>query len=240
MTSPVRFTSGVSTAAKGSALFNLPIQDPTKIHTYFDDFNKYVAADWTVTQVAGTGTVASVADDPFGSIVITNSAADNDATQIQLPIETFQPVAGKGTWFKTRLKVNDATESDFLVGLAVLDTSLLGATLGDGVTDGMFFYKDDGSTSIKFSCQKDATTGQTTPITVGTCTTSYITLGFEYDGVTEVKVFFNDVHVNTVNLTTTPSAYLPDTPVTVSVAITNGAAAAKTMTVDYLFAAQER
>jgi hypothetical protein len=36
------------------------------------------------------------------------------------------------------------------------------------------------------------------------------------------------------------SSYLPDTDLTVSFAIQNGAAAAKTMTVDYIYAAKQR
>lgn len=238
MPSPSRYPSGVSTAAKGSTLFNLPAQDPTKVHMYWQDFITYVAADFTKT-VIGTGDAAAVADDPFGAIALTNSAADNDGVQLQLPVETFTLAAGKKAWFKARVKVSDATESDLIFGLAVLDTTLLGATAGDGVTDGIFFQKDDGSTTVSLCCQKDATTGQKT-VSVGAATTAYQTWGFEYDGVSTIKAFKDDVHVASMDITSTPTAFLPDTPVTVSVGILNGAAAAKSLTVDYLFAAIER
>lgn len=242
MPSPVRYTSGVSTANKGTALSNFPAPDPTKVFQYFDDFTTYTAADWTITRVGTTPTEALTADEPFGALLLTMAATDNSADQLQLTTENFTLATGKKAWFKTRFKVSDATESDFLMGLAVLDTTLISAGTGSGddVTDGIFFYKDDGGTSIKLSCQKDATTGQVSPATVGTATTSYMELGWEWDGVRYIKGWMNGVHAATLDLTESPAAYLPDTPVTVSVAMMNGEAAAKTMTIDYLFAAIER
>jgi hypothetical protein len=50
----------------------------------------------------------------------------------------------------------------------------------------------------------------------------------------------NDVHTCTIDLGATPANYLPNTPLTVSAGFLNGAAGAKTLTIDYLFAAQER
>ena len=121
---PTRFPSGLNNSNKNSALSNLTTPDPTKVFTYFQDFNNYVAAEWTLTQVAGTGTCGSVVADPFGSVVVTNSGADNDETQLLAPNTAFTLSSGKKAWFKTRIKVSDATESDWLVGLAILDTRL--------------------------------------------------------------------------------------------------------------------
>ena len=242
MPSPVRYPSGVSTAVKGSVLANFPGPDPTRVYSYFNDFHNYVAGDWTVTRVGTTPTEALEADAPFGALLLTMAATDNSADQLQLTTENFTMTAGKKAWFKTRFKVSDATQSDFLLGLAVLDSTLIsaGSGLGDDVTDGIFFYKDDGGTSIKFSCQKNATTGQSSPVTVGTCTTDYIVLGWEYDGARTIRIFKDDVQVGTLDLTATTSTYLPDTPITVSIAMMNGEAVAKTMSIDYVFAGIER
>lgn len=239
MPSPVRMTAGVSTANRGSTLFNYPRPDPTKVYEYFNDFYTYVAGDWTRTPV-GTGTSALAADEPFGGLLITNSGADDDAVQHQLTTENFTMTAGKKAWFKARFKVSDATECDFVIGLAVLDTTLMGAVSGAGVTDGIFFNKDDGDTNLDFQCQKNATTGQLRAAAISTVGTSYMTVGFEYDGLRYIKYFVDDVHKGTLDLTTTQTAFLPDTPLTVSFGLVNGEAAAKTMTVDYLFAAIER
>ena len=242
MPSPVRYPSGVSTAVKGSVLWNYPAQDPTKTFEYFNDFHSYAAGDWTITRVGTTPTEALTADEPFGALLLTMAATDNSADQLQLTTENFTLTSGKKAWFKTRFKVSDATQSDFLMGLAVLDSTLIsaGSGLGDDVTDGIFFYKDDGSTAIKLSCQKDATTGQISPLTVATCGTAYVTLGWEYDGASSIRAYVNDALVGTLDLTSTPATYLPDTPVTVSMAMMNGEAVAKTMTIDYVFAAIER
>lgn len=246
MPSPVRYTAGVSTAAKGSTLSNYPMPDPTRVFTIFDDFEQWSnttggTADtpWVDTFV-GTSTVAVVADEPFGAVVFTAGAVENDGAQVQWQTENFTMAAnGKKTWFKTRFKLSDATQSDFLLGLAVLDTTAIAAD-GDGVTDGIFFQKDDGTTTITFQCQKNATTGQLRDTNVGTATTSYMTLGFEFDGIRYIKIFRDDVHVDTMDLTTTATTYLPDTPITVTMAYLAGTTGGSTMTVDYVFAAQER
>jgi hypothetical protein len=246
MPSPSRIPAGISTAAKGSTLFNYPAPDPTKTIEYFNDFYQYTAGDWTITRVGVTPTEGLVDNETGGALILTMAATDNSADQLQLGTSTtgecFLPIVGKKAWFKTRFKISDATQSDFLMGLAVHDTSVIstGTGFGDDVSDGIFFYKDDGSTSIKLSAQKNTTTGQTAPATVGTCTTSYMVLGWEWDGARYIKGFFNDVHTCTLDLTTTASTYLPDTNLTITMAIMNGEAVSKTMTIDYIFAAQER
>lgn len=236
MVSPVRYPQGISTGAKTSSLFNMPMQDPSKVHVFWDDFLTYNAADWTVTEV-GIATQALTADEPFGALLTTNAAADNDSSQNQLLAETFTPVVGKKMWFKARFKVSDATQSDFLIGLAVLDTTLLGAIDGDGVTDGIFFAKEDGDTNLDVYSQLDTTTGQVSAAAIATVGTAYMTVGFEYNGATEVKYFVDDVHKGTLTVSVLT---LPNTAITPSFAIMNGEAVAKTMTVDYILAAIER
>jgi hypothetical protein len=242
MGTPTRFPNGINNANKSSTLSNYVGNDPTKMFQYFNDFTNYTAGDWTITRVGTTPTEGLVANEPGGAIVLTMAATDNSADQLQHAIENFTMVTGKKAWFKTRFKVSDATQSDWLMGLAVLDTTLLDTTNGgaDGVTDGIFFYKNDGDALINFSCQKDATTGQLTQANIGTCTTSYMTLGWEYDGVRTISVYKDDVKVYSMDLSATPSTYLPDTEITVSMAMANGEAVSKTMTIDYVFAAIDR
>ena len=248
MANPTRFPSGLSTAARQSTLFNLPFPDPTKVFTYFDDFTDYQNTTGGVSDMpyvdtfitAGSPTIAAVASEPFGAILVTNTASDNDGAQIQYHVANFTLGSGKKAWFKARFKVSDATQSDWAVGLVVLDTTVLGATDGAGVTDGIFFSKDDGDTQIDIQAQKTATAGQTRQANIGTCTTSYMTLGFEFDGVRYVTCFMDDVKVYTLDLSTTLTTYLPDAALSPTFALLNGEAVAKTMTIDYVFAAIER
>lgn len=236
MPSPARFPGGLTTTAKASNLGNFGLPDPTKWHTYFDDFDTYTAGQWTVTEV-GTGTRA-LTDVDGGGLLITNAAADNDRNEFQKVGESFLLTAGKRAFFKARFKVSDATQSDFLIGLAVLDTTLQGSIDGAGVTDGIFFSKDDGDALLDVQCQKNATTGQTRAAGIATVVAdTFLTVGWAYDGKSEVKYFVNDVHIGTLDGTST---YLPDTELTVSFAIMNGEAVAKTMTVDYILASFER
>lgn len=236
MSSPTRFTGGLTTARKAASLGNFGLPDPTGWHTYFNDFDTYVAGDWTVTEV-GVGSRA-LTDGDGGLLLVTNAAADNDRNEFQKLGESFLLTAGKRAFFKARFKVSDATQSDFLIGLAVLDTTLQGAVDGAGATDGIFFSKDDGDALLDVQVQKNATTGQTRAAGIATVVAdTFLTVAWAYDGKSEVAYFVNDVQLGTLPAT---SAYLPDTELTVSFAIQNGEAVAKTMTVDYLFASFER
>jgi hypothetical protein len=239
MGSPARFPFGLSTAARGTNLGNYVASDPTKWHTYFNDFDHYVAGDWTITRVGTTPTEA-LTDVDGGGLLLTLSAADNDSDFLQKKGESFLLAVRKRCIFKARFKISDVVESDFVMGLQVTDTTPLAAG-GDGATDGLFFQKDDGAATVDFYCMKNTTTGQTSKTAVATVVTdTFITLGFEYDGKTKVNLFVDDFLTSTLDLTTTPTTYLPDTELTISFGIQNGEAVAKTMTVDYIFAAQER
>lgn len=237
MPSPVRYTSGVSTAAKGSALANYPGQDPMKVFTYSNDFDNYVAGDWTVTAVGAS--TAAMTDGAFGRLLLTTAALENDGVQLQKVGEAFLPVSGKKMWFKVKFQVSDATQSDFLFGIAVTDTTAIVAA-GDGVTDGIFFQKDDGAATVDLYCQKDTTTGQASVTSVATVVAATdIELGFEYDGATSIKYFVDGVHKGTLSLSSA-AGFLPDTECRVTMAFLTGAAAAITCNIDYIFAAIER
>lgn len=225
-----RFPSGVTNANPYSALGNMGQPDPTKFHSFFDDFDRYLASNWTVTLI-GTGTQALTAGDG-GLLLLTNTAADDDQITMQNTVATFLMEAGKRAFFKTRFQISDATQSDFQVGLVVTDTTPLDAT------DGIYLMKDDGDTQLDVYVRKDATTGSNSATNVATVVANtMMTMGFEYDGKETVAFYFNDVKVSSLSATST---YLPDTTLAVSISIKNGEAVAKTMTVDYVFAAKER
>ena len=60
--------------------------------------------------------------------------------------------------------------------------------------------------------------------------------GFYYDGKSAIEYYVDDVKLGTSVTTNLPD----DEELAVSFGIQNGAAAAKTMTVDYIFVSQER
>jgi hypothetical protein len=210
-------------------LFRSP--DPTLFHTYSNDFDTYTAGDWTVTETDAGATQALTAGDG-GLLLITNTAADNDLVALQKNPAAFTFTAGKKTFFRCRFKVSDATQSDLVFGLQVVDTTPL------DVTDGIYFLKADGAATVDFICRKNASTGSTSASAVATMADdTFIELGFYYDGQSSVAYEVNGSVLGSLDAS---SAYLPDTTCTVSFALQNGEAVAKTMTVDYVYVAKER
>jgi len=233
MAAPTRFPSGVTNAAPGTNTGMYGVPDPSAWHTYFNDFDTFAAAEWTITTTeAGSGSATEALTDADGGVLlITNDNADNDNDLFQKVGESFLMAAGKPALFKARFKISDATQSDFLMGLQITDTTPFDAS------DGIYFQKDDGSTTVSAICRKNASTGSTS-LTAGTIADdTYIVLGWYYDGKSSVHVFVNDAQVGTLDGS---SAYLPDTELTISFGIQNGEAAAKTMSVDYILAAKAR
>ena len=201
--------------------------NPFDVHQYFNDFDTYTAGNWTITET-GTGSRA-LTDGVGGLLLITNAAADNDANFFQKKGESFKFQSGKRLWFETRFKVNDATNTDLVAGLQITDTTPL------AVTDGVYFIKPDDAATVNFTVIKNSTATTASAIATMANATN-IVLGFYYDGVSAVKYYVDRVYTGSSVVTNLPD----DEELTISFGIQNGAAAAKNMTVDYIFAAQER
>ena len=229
--SNTRFPYGLTNVGETDLFADMVQPDPTLFHTYFNDFDTYVAGDWTVTETDSGATQALTAGDG-GLLLVTNTAADDDLVALQKNPAAFTFTAGKKTFFRCRFKVSDATQSDVVFGLQVVDATPL------DVTDGIYFLKADGAATVNFVCRKNASTGSTSALAVATMANdTFIELGFYYDG--ESKVAY-EVNGNVLGSLDASSAYLPDTTCTVSFALQNGEAVAKTMTVDYIYVAKER
>lgn len=227
---PSRFVGGVATVPSTNPLGMFGMPDPTQWHVFFDDFDRYVAGDWTITN-ASSGTLA-LTDVDGGALLITNGSSDDNLVAVNKKGESYLLSAGKRAFFKCRFKVSDATQSDVVIGLQITDTTPL------DVTDGVYFLKADGAATVDILCRKDASTGSNSASAIATLADdTFVTLAWAYDGVGAIKYFVNDVHKGTL---TASSTYLPDTELTVSFAIQNGEAVSKTMTLDYVFVAEER
>lgn len=233
MAAPTRFPSGVTNAAPGSPLGMFGLPDPSSWHVYFDDFDTFNTGDWTITTVEGGAGDATEAltDEDGGVLLITNDAADDDSDFFDKKGESFLMAAGKRAFFKARIKTSDATQSDVLIGLQITDTTPLDAT------DGIYFIKSDGSTSVSIVCRKNATTGSTSATAGTMADATWIELAWYYDGKGNLAYFVDGVQKGTLDAS---SSYLPDTELTVSFGIQNGEAVAKTLSVDYILAAKER
>lgn len=231
MGTPTRFTNGVTTVPKSDVLGAFGLPDPSEWHTYFNDFDTYTAADWTITTTeAGAGSATEALTNADGGVLlITNDDADNDADFFNKIGESFKFETGKKLFFKAKFKVSDATQSDVVFGLQITDTTPL------AVTDGVYFRKDDGDANVDFVVIKNSSATTATAATTLSNDT-YVTLAFAYNGVDEITYFADGVQLGTSATTNLPD----DEELTISFGIQNGEAAAKTMSIDYIFVSKER
>lgn len=185
--------------------------------------------EFTMTVVeagAGGDSTAVLNTVEGGELLITTDNAENDGVSLQLKGEAFKLEADKPAYFGVRLKVSEATQSDFLVGLCITDTALLG-----GLSDGVYFRKVDAATDIAFVLEKDSTETSTNEATADT---SFHIYEFYFDG-TNCQPYIDGVAGTQV------SANLPDDEaLTPSIEFLTGAASAETMNVDWIRAIQLR
>lgn len=221
--------------ATSATLGSMPFPDPSRCHTWFTDFDDYDANQWIITSVGGGTRVVDNADG--GIFTLTNTGADNDNNFLQwsgvtksTTAETWTWEAGKGLWFKARFKVSNATQTDFVMGLQVTDTTPL------AVSDGLYFQKDDDSTTMYFNAT--ASSASTTLTPVGTIANdTYFTCGFWWDpNLGSLTVYFNDNPVATTSTTTN----FPTATLTLSFGVQNGDGTIRTMSTDYICVSKDR
>lgn len=227
--SVTRLPGGITNVGESSIFSDMKQSVPTLYGTYYNDFFDYTAGNWTVT-ATGSTTQALTAGNS-GLLLITNSAADNDLVALQKNPAMLLMDPLKPCFFSCRFKVSNGTQCDFVMGMQVVDTTPL------DVTDGIYFLKADDSTALSIVARKDATTGSTTVANIATVADdTFLTLGWYYDGVSKLTYSVNGAIGGAIDITN----FFPDTNLTVSFALQNGDAVARTMTVDWVFISQER
>lgn len=204
-----------------------PQRQRVNSHRFFDDFDTVpTSTNYTITN-ASTGTIALV-DGDGGLLALTNNTSDNDLIAIQKKGESFKFESGKELWVSTRFKLSDATQSDFVYGLQITDTTPL------SVTDGVYFIKSDDSTTVNLVVVKNSTSTTTAVTTLANDT--FVTLSFLYDGASTIYIYVNGVQVGTSVTTNLPD----DEELTPSFAVQNGEAASKILTLDFIEAEKQR
>jgi len=230
MSNPTRSPSGISTAGITSLLANFPMPAPFNsgslptvgVVTYASDFLSLPTGEYTRTTV-GTGTLAlgSVAG---GAVVLTTTAGIADSETDVKVGKAFSFVAGQRAWFHTRFQMDNATLP--LVQIGLQDAAV--------AADGLYFTKAAGSTSINLVKVISSTA---TTLVTGVATAvanTWFDLGYYYDGVA-LNVFVNDVQIARVD----SSVALTTALLTPVLTLTNSTAVARTLTVDFVLAANE-
>jgi len=222
-------------AAGYKDLLEQPIAINPDYFTYIDDFLGVTVDtinDWTVVKDAGAS-VAIVADTVGGELTLTSTATtDNDGASIQKN-ETFSVDASKNLFFQTRLKNNDADQTDICVGLTVNFAANPEAMLT--AADRIVFQVDDGDASINCITEKDGT-ATTTDSGIDLVDDTYIKLGIAVEGTGSVKFYIND------QLVATHTTNIPDDEnLTIAAMSVSGSATGTRATVlDYMMASQTR
>lgn len=217
---------GVTGNAQGFDLASgFPTDDTTGDPTEFT---------YTVTEAgAGTTDFTNAVTGSGDRALLTNAANEYDGANLQLKGEAVTVTANKPFYCGAKIKISDATQSDFFFGLAETDTTLLATGTAHAIAlggDGLFFSKLDGTTTVSAKTYLDgsetATANSETVMTTG-----YHTYEVYYDG-DSVK-FYHDG-----SLVTCVSASLPDGSMTLSFNFRNGEAAVKTATIQWMRAFQ--
>lgn len=200
-------------------------------HRFFDDFDTFNTADWTITTTeAGAGSATEALGNVDGGVlVITNDDASGDADFFQKVGESFKFESGKKLWFESRFKIDNATNSAVVMGLQITDTTPL------DVTDGVFFLKSSGDTKFDFLVEKN-NTATTTSEVFTLVDDTFCTLGFHYNGSDKVDIYANGLLVGTSVTTNLPD----DEELTISFGVQNGSAVSRVMTLDYILAEKAR
>lgn len=235
------FPGGVTNAAQYQAMGQAGTPDPSWSQLYHNEFNTFVATDFTTTLV-GTGTSALVAESG-GVLLATTTAGAADANYYQLPVAGFKLEAGSQCFFKCRIKLDNATLSDVYCGLIAVSATPLAAT------EGLFLYKAAGAATWVL---RSIVGGVTTDTPLGSANVVaanvWQELSFYVDKQQNVAVYFNpttgpsvptSLQVKGYVAVYKPTAALSTAMLTPSFGIRNSSAVARTMRVDYLTVSNE-
>lgn len=245
---PLRNAAGFSNHGPDDPLGKFGIIDDSRYSFWFSDFHRSegitssTANDWTVT-ATGAATVA-LADADGGVITLTNAALDDDAIFIQKSGESFLFETTKKLAILGRFKVSNATQSDLVFGLQITDTTPL------DVTDGIFFLKADGSTTLTARVEKGNVAATANVLTMANDT--YVEVAMVYMGkpipdnngtlTYPFRVYYKDSGgiwrvADTIDATTTA----PNTEeLTISFGVQNGDGNARSLSIDFILVAKER
>lgn len=159
-------------------------------------------------------------------LLLTTGGTEYNGANVQLRGAVVSLSASKEAIVRGKIKLSQATTSDFLFGLCELKTDLLATGTAHAITasavEGVFFHKVSGATAITVKSYKDGT--QATSVAAGTMTTSDIDYAIWWDGV-KVHAYIDNVEVASF------AGTLPDGVLTLSLNVRTGSAAAITASI---------
>lgn len=187
---------------------DLPVQFNPDYVALFDDFDREAldsGTDHRWNEVKDSGASISIASDELGGILDISSAAttDNDGGLLQ-GNEIFQAQTGKSLWFESRVRLHDADDQDFFVGL-----SETAATNPENIltaSNRIGFQVSEGDASILCKAESgDTETSKDSEIDASDLT--WMKLGFRLYSTSHVWFYVNRVLVATIT-TNIPTALM--------------------------------
>lgn len=242
--------NGVTNSAPYQTMANAGICDPSWAHVYHNDFDTFLASDWTITKT-GTGTTALTPGDG-GLLLLTNTTGAADAIYMQLAAAGFKLTAGKDVFFKFVGTLSAVISDVFYCGL--INTTVTPATPADGV----YIIKPTGAAALQLVTMIGgvATTVNFPAAAIPVAGTAF-EVGFHIDYLGNVEAFFNPTTGadwqqldplssaagamtarGRVALSAVPS--LTTANLNVSFGLLNSTGVANTLTVDYVTAVKHR
>ena len=228
---PLQYSGKGATGAWGT---DLTTAVDTDVVTYMDDFTAVAldsTNDWTV--VKDSGASAGIGADIVNGVLELTSAAttDNDGASVQ-GNEIFKAQADKSLWFETKIKCNDADQTDICVGLTVNFATNPENMLT--AADRICFQIDDGNASILCKTESGGTE-TSTDSGVDMVNDANVTLSFKVTGTGLVQFYVNR------NLVAQHTTNIPTTELAVAAMSLSGDNLGTRRTrIDYLFAAATR
>jgi len=203
---------------------------PEYANRFEDHFNRYAAADWTITTVEAAGAATeALSDHVNGVLLVTNGTADDDRDELVNVAEAFRLYDNFPTYCALRFKISDATQSDFWFGL-INATSYWAATPDDAV----IFSKQDGDANLDFITRTNAAQALT-DTGIDLTDLGWIRVGFHWDGHDTVRYFvYRDYDMFCLAQGSHTTYIAQDEELRLGFGLRNGAAAAKAIYVDYI------
>ena len=211
---------------------------------FFDDFGEFPsvgtgdnAATWrNSTDNSGTVLLGDVA---AGAIVLTPGSSATDYVSIQKVGACIYMDANKDIVYKARIRLDDADDAKWFVGLAAADDAATGSTAApvlDGNNDTIGFRNTAGNTADIYYVVEDDATETTADTTKDLADATFVDLAFEVRGTSSVTFYVNGEQVGK------SSTNLPDasTALTPYFEVSSTGTGSTAMTIDYILVSQDR
>ena len=217
------FDNGLNNRNAGDLFGSMAQLDPTRFHSYMEDFDYYTAADWTLVT---TGSLGLHTIDGGGVRLVTGAVATNEESLLKTA-PGFEILQGAPTYFRAKIAVDVADECNINVGLA--DSAALVPN------NCIQFRKDTADLDLDVLLRSGSADIDVALAVAAIAAATSFTVEFYWDGQDRVYYGANGTPLGFLDAST-----LPVGPLTPTLSVFAGASGAVTLDLDYFFAATER